>query len=325
MSLKVFDAVGRIKQAVYGPPVPFDPWHVVGAAGEPAFQNSWVNFDTPSSTSRDARFRKFPDGRVRITGVVKSGTNGASAFTLPAGYRPPRTTLSFVVEQSGGIGFVHVGNDGAVSIVNLTGAGGTFTFLDSVEFDTESVFSMPGGPAGQAPLVSALPANPVHGQEIRYQAAAGVIWYLVYNALSSSPYKWEWCGGSKLNSEILASEAIAGASWQDAPTNVGPSLTVPLAGEYDIEFAAHISMNAGAGVSLGAAVKFGAAAVTDPDDASHMSASGTSGFTNTPVGRTLRRTIAAAATVVKIQYWGGNATGGNFSRRALRIQPVRVG
>lgn len=69
-----------------------DSWHNVGDPGEPAFQNSWVNF---GSTWQVARFRKFSDGRVEVQGLIKDGTVSATtpAFTLPTGYRPGANLL----------------------------------------------------------------------------------------------------------------------------------------------------------------------------------------------------------------------------------------
>lgn len=65
-----------------------DPWHYVGAGGEPPFQNLWVNFDASATTYQRLRFRKAA-GRVYVEGTIKSGANGTVIFTLPAGYRPP--------------------------------------------------------------------------------------------------------------------------------------------------------------------------------------------------------------------------------------------
>lgn len=62
----------------------------VGGAGEPAFQNGWVN---AGATFNGAQFRKLADGRVELRGAIKSGTNNATAFTLPAGYRPPKDVI----------------------------------------------------------------------------------------------------------------------------------------------------------------------------------------------------------------------------------------
>jgi len=118
---------------------PMDTMHYVGAAGEPAFTNSWVNY---AADGRVAAFRKYPDGRVRLTGIIKTGANATSAFTLPAGYRPPSRVLNFEfpVEASGGFAVIRVYPDGTVVPAQLAGGGGTvstYCFLDGVEFDTE--------------------------------------------------------------------------------------------------------------------------------------------------------------------------------------------
>lgn len=57
-----------------------EDWHEIGATGEPAFQNSWVN-----ASGRTTKFYKQLD-RVYIEGSVTTGTG--VAFTLPEGYRP---------------------------------------------------------------------------------------------------------------------------------------------------------------------------------------------------------------------------------------------
>ncbi|MCI5057630.1 MAG: hypothetical protein MRY83_16065, partial [Flavobacteriales bacterium] len=68
-----------------------DTWHSVGSAGEPAFQNSWVN--TFANIDYDLMFKKV-GSVVWIRGAVqKSGASGTTTlFTLPAGYRPGKNT-----------------------------------------------------------------------------------------------------------------------------------------------------------------------------------------------------------------------------------------
>lgn len=61
-----------------------DTWHNVGAGGEPAFQNSWVNWGAPYVV---CRFRK-ENGRVYVEGTLKSGGSSTVAWTFPVGYRP---------------------------------------------------------------------------------------------------------------------------------------------------------------------------------------------------------------------------------------------
>jgi len=62
-----------------------EEWHEIGTSGEPAFENSWVNFSAADAT---AAFYKDPFGMVYVKGMVKTGTIGLAVFTLPVGYRP---------------------------------------------------------------------------------------------------------------------------------------------------------------------------------------------------------------------------------------------
>jgi hypothetical protein len=59
-------------------------WHEVGAGGEPAFQNSWVNVGGSYQT---VAFRKV-GGIVHLKGSAKSGNSGNAVYTLPVGFRP---------------------------------------------------------------------------------------------------------------------------------------------------------------------------------------------------------------------------------------------
>lgn len=87
-----------------------EPWRVVGAAGQPAFQNSWVNYDA----SHQARFYKDPSGVVRLDGTIKSGSvGGFAAFVLPAGYRPVQEQ-PFAVPSNGAFGILLVEPTGEV-------------------------------------------------------------------------------------------------------------------------------------------------------------------------------------------------------------------
>lgn len=128
-------------------PIPLDTWHQVGATGEPAFQNAWVSYGGAYPL---ASFRKFPDGRVKLRGLIRSGTIGATAFTLPVGYRPGSGAAYFTaVSQSGSttvFGDVIVQADGQVQ--PLVPATNTFVSLDDIEFDTNTVTAMPTGPRG---------------------------------------------------------------------------------------------------------------------------------------------------------------------------------
>lgn len=109
-----------------------DIWHEVGAAGEPAFANSWVNYGEPFNT---AAYMKDAMGFVHIKGLIKNGTIGASAFTLPAGYRPSKAYMfASVANDLDRPGRVQVDNAGGVTIV--WGNNG-FVSLDNLIFKAE--------------------------------------------------------------------------------------------------------------------------------------------------------------------------------------------
>lgn len=55
----------------------------------PAYQNGWINYGAPYQVGQ---YRKRGD-IVEVRGLIKSGTIGAVAFTMPAGFRPPADLL----------------------------------------------------------------------------------------------------------------------------------------------------------------------------------------------------------------------------------------
>jgi len=73
------------------------------------FTGGWVNFGGAYQT---AQYRKVGDV-VQMRGVIKSGTMGAAAATLPVGFRPPATN-QFVGVSAGTFGYTVVDASGAV-------------------------------------------------------------------------------------------------------------------------------------------------------------------------------------------------------------------
>lgn len=68
-----------------------EDWHEIGATGEPAFQNSWINEGT--ATNETAAFRKSSYNVLQLKGLIKSGVlaDGTVIFTLPSISRPTKT------------------------------------------------------------------------------------------------------------------------------------------------------------------------------------------------------------------------------------------
>lgn len=106
-----------------------DPnFHIIGGTGEPAFENSWVNWGSPYNP---ASFWKDPLGFVRIQGVIKTGTVGSAAFTLPVGSRPISDLIVPCV-SNGVFGRIDIAASGTVTPVSPSS--NVFVGLDNISF-----------------------------------------------------------------------------------------------------------------------------------------------------------------------------------------------
>jgi len=90
------------KQSSDFAPRAVEPWHVIGSANEPGFQNGWTNF-YPNEILTTAAFYKGPYGEVHLKGVVKGGTVSHSSsgiiFSLPYGYGPDQDEVQAVLSN----------------------------------------------------------------------------------------------------------------------------------------------------------------------------------------------------------------------------------
>lgn len=78
------------------------------------FQNSWANYGGGYSA---VQYRKLPSGLVTLRGLMRNGTVGSPAFTLPTGYRPGDKHI-FGTISNGAIGRVDIDTDGTVTPVS---------------------------------------------------------------------------------------------------------------------------------------------------------------------------------------------------------------
>jgi hypothetical protein len=105
-----------------------EPYHEIGAAGEPEFENGAQNFGQGFST---AAFFIDNEGIVHLRGTV-TATRDTVIFTLPVAYRPSQTLfISTVATVSAGRLFIHPNGD-----VEVGGAVPTTAnyALDSITF-----------------------------------------------------------------------------------------------------------------------------------------------------------------------------------------------
>jgi len=95
----------------------------------PTLSGTWVAFGGTYST---AAYRKDANGRVYLRGVVKSGANPSTIFTLPTGYRPT-VKLSFVPLNTN-VGQIDVDTTG---VVTFAAGSTTYVGLDGISFFTD--------------------------------------------------------------------------------------------------------------------------------------------------------------------------------------------
>lgn len=87
-----------------------EDWRVVGDAGEPAFENSWVSY--PGTTTR---FRKLGNGLVCLQGIVSSGSAIPSTiFRLPSTHWPSKIARTAAASNSA-FGYLRISTSGIVS------------------------------------------------------------------------------------------------------------------------------------------------------------------------------------------------------------------
>ncbi len=105
--------------------VAIEDWHEVGAAGEPAFKNSWVSFDA----GRALKYRIDGD-HLEIEGSIKSGTSAGAVITTitDADSQPNANRFSVCATGGGpaGTGNLFLATNGDLRFI----AGGNTAFSD---------------------------------------------------------------------------------------------------------------------------------------------------------------------------------------------------
>lgn len=116
-----------------------------GAAWQPAvtdsgwtvltFSNSWVSYD--GGASQETPMYRLLNGVVYVKGLMKLGSAGLTAFTLPAGYRPTKRR-KFIAAANGGTCELNLLTDGTVVPNGYTsGATNAYVSLDTMTFIAE--------------------------------------------------------------------------------------------------------------------------------------------------------------------------------------------
>lgn len=176
--------------------------------------------------------------------------------------------------------------------------------------------------------VTALPVatagSPIlDGQEIYYVADAtnGIVWHLKFRAASASAYKWEFVGGAMLMHDLQATgtETTGSTGYTDI-TTTGPTLTAPLAGDYMIDYGMQYFTDTAFAGNF-SALWLGTASVV-----ANSSCGGTPSNANEVHSAARSRSLfgLAASQEVRMRYLVTAGTG-SFSKRWMRMTPIRVG
>lgn len=174
-------------------------------------------------------------------------------------------------------------------------------------------------PLASAPLVTSLPSAPIDGQEIRYLADAtnGVVWNLRYRAASASSYKWEFVGGSSLRSTGAGSSTN---STTPQTTNT-PSITVPLAGDYDCSYGG-FTQNTAYGVVYNSTIYL----YKDTTSLESLTFVPVGTYNGASIAGVYRATSLTASQVLNLRYAVSTTSStSSFGTLFINATPIRVG
>lgn len=180
--------------------------------------------------------------------------------------------------------------------------------------------------SGGISLVTSLPGSPSTGDQVMFTDSLTVPtyrWHLIYNASDSGSYNWQYIGGTPMVAEVATEQSTSSSTYTDLATT-GPSITVPLAGDYDVEIGARLTHN---GTNNGAWMSYaiGGAGAVDADGIAAYSPLALGAYAS--LARTKRQTGLSASTALVAKYKEQNASASSAfaGYRFMRVTPVRVG
>lgn len=173
--------------------------------------------------------------------------------------------------------------------------------------------------AVDTPYVTELPVSPQDGDEVYFLAdpSRGFVWHLRYQRTAPTSFLWNFAGGGALVADTVADQGTTSTSYADIAT-VGPTVTIPLGGEYTVSFGAH-SYSDGANSNFVSPALGTSAFDVNSSQVDHASANKLLCHARTLPATTLNR-----GDTVTLKYKVG-AGSGQFRWRWLVVTPIRVG
>lgn len=207
-------------------------------------------------------------------------------------------------------GHIFVGNGGGVAADVAMGG--------VIAIDNAGVTSFAAGNKNFG-FVTALPGSPTTGDRCIYTDSLTVPtyrWLLVYNGSDTNANKWQVLGGSPLAADAAGTVTTASTTYA-TPTGGQNTITLPLAGDYDV-WGAFQSSNTGANLST---LSYAIGATVASDNWAGNNFQGSQQSNPLVPARQLGRS-ASDLIAEKVKTGAGTAS---FFRRSLRAMPVRVG
>ena len=174
-------------------------------------------------------------------------------------------------------------------------------------------------------FATTLPGSPVNGQMAVLTdntSTPTYRWLFIYNSSSASSYKWEFVGGSPLTAAVATEQSTSSTTLADLAT-VGPSITIPNAGDYFIQWGGS-ARNGNAWNTIIEPVN-GTGTTTIEANSLLAEVNVAGGSTTNFAGMTMAGTTLgrAASDIIRLKYRvGGNTS--NIKNRWLVVIPMRV-
>lgn len=263
-----------------------------------------------------------PNSTMLLTGTttVATGTGGSSGNLV---------TLVASGQSSGvTVGISHTVGANKFSLRDGTAVG--LLAGDSITFAYDGTQWIEISRNFKTLYATTLPSSPFHGMEVVLTDSTTTStwqWRLRYNANASSSYKWDFVGGADFYSTVSANQVLNSTGGYYDLGTVGPSITVPRAGDYDVDFASQFEVATGALTQAYVRlVKNGSSISGCPD--LYFNGNTPGQFAQSFQGvltmaNSFRATGLAANDVLKLQYYTTQASM-YFANRVLRVTPVRV-
>jgi hypothetical protein len=199
----------------------------------------------------------------------------------------------------------------------------------STPIETSQLSTLGGEGAGSVivptvALASFPPATPQDGQMVELILPAS------FDPVGGQPIRWlcrfdvgtnAWhVAGAPLYAEVLTNEGTASGTYVDLAT-VGPSITLPRGGDYNIEIGCYPQALDSPGLFM--SYQAGAAAASDTDAAKGDAGAAASSMSFNSA-RAREKTGLAASAAITAKYRSGTGGSGGFANRWMRIVPIRI-